>query len=225
MSKKTKDELNELLQNPAIKAEIDSEYEEFVASEEDIQEIIDSIPVPTIDKPPVDTTDGRGKKDSKEIVKVELEDLDLDKYLPAEIVDYDTAEDEDFKESRNNLYGIMGQTMRSLNALTQIAEQSQSPRAFEVIALLSKTLTDANTALMDMHSKKVKRDKDRLITQIKAEENNAGEKGNTYNTQNNIVIGTTADVDEAIRAAVDAKLAQATVIDVTEVKEEEDAED
>ena len=199
---KNKKQLDKMLEDPVLKAEIDAEYDDFVASAEDIQEILDVSDVPTIDNPPkpeVPTDDGRGKNDSKTHEKYDIEKKDLTSFLPEETASLDDAEEEDLQAARDNLYTVLGQSMDALSTLTSIAEQSQSPRAFEVVALLSKTITETTSELMNLHNNKVKRDKERVITQVKAGDiGQTPGQGNNF-TQNNIFVGTTAELDKVMK--------------------------
>lgn len=91
----------------------------------------------------------------------------------------------DFEYARGNLYGVIENGSNALNDLLQVAQQSQHPRAYEVIANLVKTLTEANIALMDLTKKK----KD--IT------NDAGRNPSTVN--NNLFVGSTGELQKLIK--------------------------
>ena len=51
----------------------------------------------------------------------------------------DETVDTDFKYARENLYNIIEKGSDALNTLVDVANQSQHPRAFEVVSQLVKT--------------------------------------------------------------------------------------
>ena len=74
------------------------------------------------------------------------------KKLPVETsVPSDTEKDLDY--ARENYYHLIETGRRSLEDLVDVANQSQHPRAYEVIATLIKTLTDTNEKVVDLQSK------------------------------------------------------------------------
>ena len=65
----------------------------------------------------------------------------------------DETEDNDFKYARENLYNIIERGSDALNTLVDVANQSQHPRAFEVVGQLVKTLSDTNKDLLELQKK------------------------------------------------------------------------
>ena len=61
--------------------------------------------------------------------------------------------DNDFKYARENLYNIIERGSDTLNTLVDVANQSQHPRAFEVVGQLVKTLSDTNKDLLELQKK------------------------------------------------------------------------
>lgn len=92
---------------------------------------------------------------------------------------------------RGNLYDLIDKGTRSMDELLAIADQSQHPRAYEVISTMMKTLVDTNKELLDMHGKKKK-----LI-----EEQPKDKTPETVN--NNLFVGSTKDVLEMIKKKYD----------------------
>lgn len=86
----------------------------------------------------------------------------------------------DLKFARDNLYGLIEHGASSLEELKQVAEQSQHPRAYEVLSTMIKTLLDANKDLIDVSEKKNK----------EAVE----EKQQERVQNNNLFVGSTADL-------------------------------
>jgi hypothetical protein len=77
--------------------------------------------------------------------------------LPEKIEDVNNRNDEtvdnDFKYARENLYNIIERGSDALNTLVDVANQSQHPRAFEVVGQLVKTLSDTNKDLLELQKK------------------------------------------------------------------------
>ena len=65
----------------------------------------------------------------------------------------DSEADIDYKYARENLYTIIEKGQESLNTLVDVAQQSQHPRAFEVVSQLVKTLSDTNKDLLELQRK------------------------------------------------------------------------
>ena len=87
------------------------------------------------------------------------ETLDLTPMEPktGEIVKAEPAEDKklenDFQYARENLYNIIERGTDALNGIVDLANQSQHPRSFEVVADLVRTLSGANKDLLDIQKK------------------------------------------------------------------------
>ena len=67
--------------------------------------------------------------------------------------------DNDYQYARENLYNVIERGSDALNNLVEIANQSESPRAYEIVGQLIKTLSDSNKDLLELQSK-VKKLKD-----------------------------------------------------------------
>ena len=79
------------------------------------------------------------------------ETLDLTPVEPKEIVEVKPADDKlenDFQYARENLYNIIERGTDALNGIVDLANQSQHPRSFEVVADLVRTLSGANKDLL-----------------------------------------------------------------------------
>ena len=93
----------------------------------------------------------------------------------------------DFETARSNIHTMIENGQEAMYKLAQIADSSQHPRAFEVLAKLMDTMLQANKDLMDLQSK---------IREIKNvdEPNNAQAKTVT----NNLFVGSTAELQKVI---------------------------
>lgn len=93
----------------------------------------------------------------------------------------------DFEYARGNMLNILEKGNEALDGILDVAQQSQHPRAFEVVAGLIKTLSDTNKDLLELQ----KRQKDI----IKQEDEQSGPK--TIN--NNLFVGSTTELQKLIR--------------------------
>lgn len=144
---------------------------DFVATEDDLKEIIDN------SKCESKVESGPHNIAPKQTPKIE----------PVVIVDEKSGHLEtDYNYIRNNLYTITEKSIDALNTLVNIAEQSQHPRAYEVISLMVNTIASAQKDLMTIH-------KDKKKLEIESE---GSEKSEVVN--NNLFIGNTAQLDEII---------------------------
>ena len=98
----------------------------------------------------------------------------------------DTAKN-DFEMARANIHEVIQNGTYAIEKLSQIADQSQHPRAFEVLATLMKTMLDANKDLLDLQKK---------IREISAADAPTNE--NAKQVTNNLFVGSTAELQKAI---------------------------
>jgi hypothetical protein len=91
----------------------------------------------------------------------------------------------DYQYARENLYHVIERGSDALNNLVEIANQSESPRAYEIVGQLVKTLADANKDLLEVQ-KKVKTLKE-------------DSKSNPTNVTNALFIGNTAELQKLIK--------------------------
>lgn len=96
-----------------------------------------------------------------------------------------TETEQDFEVARANLHGILMSGQEALNRMVEIADQSQHPRAYEVVATLINSLTQANKDLLDLSKKK----KD-IIGQASEEKKNV---------TNNLFVGSTAELQKMLK--------------------------
>ena len=114
------------------------------------------------------------EKPKKEVVKAE-------RVVPAATAD---DSDQDFQYARENLYNLIERGQDGLDELLEIAKASQHPRAFEVVGQLVEKLTTTNKELLNLHKSK----KD-----IKTE------KGGPTSVNNNLFVGSTADLQKFLK--------------------------
>ena len=96
--------------------------------------------------------------------------------------------EEDFQYSRENLKSLIESGFSTLETLTSVAAESESPRAFEVLGKLVETLVDANQKLLNLQE-----------TTKKIEQETISKNENTPDIQNNVLfIGSTADLQKLL---------------------------
>lgn len=87
-----------------------------------------------------------GKKKEEEVVEI----------LPAEMVKdlttqkLDADVDQDYDYTRENLKDIIGKGTTALDGILELAQESEHPRAYEVVGQIIKTVVDANIQLVEL---------------------------------------------------------------------------
>ena len=122
---------------------------------------------------------------SAEIVKVEEETtakpIKRNK-KPLIISDKGEDKEKDYQYARAQIYDIVEKMQESLNGAMEVAQQSDHPRAYEVVFQGAKHTADAVEKLQDLHKK---------MSDVENQE----EKAAVNQTQNNIFMsGSTADL-------------------------------
>lgn len=66
----------------------------------------------------------------------------------------------DFEAVRSNLYSIIEKGNKAINGILHVASEGDSPRAYEVVSQLIKSVADANKDLLQLHKqlKEIKQD-------------------------------------------------------------------
>jgi len=98
----------------------------------------------------------------------------------------DNDVDDDYKYARENLKEIINSAQQSIADLASIASTSESPRAYEVLSTMMKTIVDANKDLLELQ-KSVKKLK---------EDNNTSAPQNVTNA---LYVGSTSDLMNLIK--------------------------
>lgn len=94
--------------------------------------------------------------------------------------------DTDFEYARENIYQGVEMQAEAMQEALELAKASGHPRAFEVFGQLFKQYTEAQETLVDLHGK-VQKTKGTSIN-------------NQTNVQNNVMVGSTADLLKAIKS-------------------------
>ena len=93
----------------------------------------------------------------------------------------------DFETARSNIMTVIEDGQQAIFKLSQIAESSQHPRAFEVLAKLMDTVIHANKELLELQTK---------IRDIQAKDAPHSEQAKTIN--NNLFVGSTSELQQII---------------------------
>lgn len=95
--------------------------------------------------------------------------------------------EDDYNISRTNLRSLLITGQSALTTALAVAQQSEHPRAFEVVGNLMKQLADVNQQLLDLHQQKQKLDNPKTSGVAKEVTNN-----------NAIFVGSTADLNKML---------------------------
>jgi hypothetical protein len=136
----------------------------------------------------------------KPLSEIEIEDdvqstqaaIYTDEYSLSKDVIPDADNDEtirDIEIARKNIKNIIDKGDDALNKIVELANQSESPRAYEVASGMMKTLLDANRDFVDMSMKK-KFHKEELVRPKESAQTNV--------TNNNLILST-ADLLKMIK--------------------------
>lgn len=160
----------------------------LVATEEDLKSIQANAYVPTPQQVNTikETVVAKGEFQDKDLKKEDLPAITTTTKDPV-VAPTSTQElSTDYQYIRTNLYTITERSVEALNNLVQIADQSQHPRAYEVVALMVNAIASAQKDLMNIHKEKAK------IEHTKA-------KNSPEVVNNNLFVGNTAQLDEIIK--------------------------
>lgn len=107
----------------------------------------------------------------------------------------------DYEFVQQNLKNLLGNGNIALESALKVATESDAPRAFEVVAILLKTIADLNNNVLDVHKKA----KDITGTKIEVKQ-----------TNNSVFVGSTKDLQNLINKE---RSTEKDVIDVEIVDE------
>lgn len=91
---------------------------------------------------------------------------------------------QDFNEARLNMKDLINTGFEAIDGMMKVATASDSPRAYEVVSILLKTMTEMNSELVSLHEKANK-----AIPQTKQVQST---------TNNSIFVGSTKDLQNLI---------------------------
>lgn len=138
-----------------------------------LEEIGDALGIPFVPE----------KKEQTNIVKVDVPKED--------------KTDSDFQEVRKNLRNLIATGEEAIEGILKVAQEGDSPRAYEVAATLIKTVSEINKDIIDIHQRMKSMEQSKVVQ---------------HNTTNNsIFVGSTSDLQDLINSARSRKKALAEI--------------
>ena len=126
------------------------------------------------DENPIDLDIIKPPKEEKQIIPVE-------ERLPEKSNEREEDMKNDYDSVRETYYELVVKGKDALDGLLDVASQSESARAYEVVAETIRTIADTNEKIIDLHKKAVD------IEQKKTEIEN--EKGDNVTNNNTVFVG------------------------------------
>jgi len=109
--------------------------------------------------------------------------IPVDKFLPPERDDHIT----DLEYARKNLYSTIEQAEKTIQGISDVAECSQHPRAYEVLNQSLKLMGDLNKDLVD-------------ISKTKKDAKETGPEERNGHVTQNLFVGSTKDLAQMLKA-------------------------
>ena len=110
----------------------------------------------------------------------------------------------DYELAQSNYKELLGSGTIALESALKVATESDSPRAFEVVAILLKTMSDLNNNMLDIHKKA----KDTTAQKVQLNQ-----------TNNSVFVGSTKDLQNLLnKDRSTEKLIEAEIVNKDELK-------
>ena len=122
-----------------------------------------------------------------EIIENEVEPTEIKKIADKKDLN-STINDikKDYEYSRGNFYSIIEKGQEAINSVLELAQETESPRAYEVVGQLIKNVSDATDKLMELQKKL----KD--IEEVKT-------SNGPTNVTNALFVGSTAELSKLLK--------------------------
>jgi len=98
----------------------------------------------------------------------------------------------DYEYSRGNFYSIIEKGQEAINSVLELAQETESPRAYEVVGQLIKNVSDATDKLMDLQKK---------LKDIEEVKSSSG----PTNVTNALFVGSTAELSKLLKSNLNAE--------------------
>jgi len=98
--------------------------------------------------------------------------------------------DYDYDYTRGQLYSLIEKGQEAIDGIMDIAQQSDSPRAYEVAGQLIKNVADTTDKLLDLQNK---------LKKLKEEDTNAPKNVTNNNT---MFVGSTAELQKLLKKSI-----------------------
>jgi hypothetical protein len=92
----------------------------------------------------------------------------------------------DYEYSRGNFYSIIEKGQEAINSVLELAQETESPRAYEVVGQLIKNVSDATDKLMELQKK---------LKDIEEVKQSSG----PTNVTNALFVGSTAELSKLLK--------------------------
>jgi hypothetical protein len=92
----------------------------------------------------------------------------------------------DYEYSRGNFYSIIEKGQEAINSILELAQETESPRAYEVVGQLIKNVSDATDKLMELQKK---------LKDIEEVKQSSG----PTNVTNALFVGSTAELSKLLK--------------------------
>jgi len=122
---------------------------------------------------------------------------------------------DDYNTVRNSMIQTISAGRDALEGILQVAQDTDSPRAYEVFATLMKNLAETSEKLLQVH-KTIKDIHRKNISTDRHDNNLSG----TLNQQNNYFVGSTTDLQRYITDTMDNAIPD-SVVDVNSTTDDE----
>jgi hypothetical protein len=123
---------------------------------------------------------------TSEIVANNTEPVEITKEEKKEINSIISDIKKDYEYSRGNFYSIIEKGQEAINSVLELAQETESPRAYEVVGQLIKNVSDATDKLMELQKKL----KD--IEEVKT-------SNGPTNVTNALFVGSTAELSKLLK--------------------------
>jgi len=92
----------------------------------------------------------------------------------------------DYEYTRGNLYSIIEKGQEAINGILELAQETETPRAYEVAGQLIKSVSDATDKLMELQKK---------LKDVEQEKDNK----NPTTVNNALFVGSTAELQKLLK--------------------------
>ena len=118
-----------------------------------------------------------------ELLDIQGEIVQAEKSLPT-IQSTEQDQTNDYKYSRETLYGLVERGQDAIEGILDIAKESEHPRVYEVAGQLIKTVGETTEKLIDLQSKMKQLDKDHSMPN---------------KVQNNLFVGSSSELQKLLK--------------------------
>ena len=127
-------------------------------------------------------------KDLNETFDVEPSNLESSKIQKIEDIN-STVEDikKDYEYTRGNLYSIIEKGQEAIDSVLELAQETEQPRAYEVLGQLIKNVSDTTDKLMELQKK------------LKDVEEESGKNKGPSTVNNALFVGSTAELSKLLK--------------------------